>query len=82
MMTKIEEWNNIMSDFGITKDHIVIYDNSELYSSCRLWFSFYILAMIDLVSVLNGGLKKWVNEGKVTTSQTKLLERSIYQARN
>ena len=83
MMTKIEEWNNIMSDFGITKkDHIVIYDNSELYSSCRLWFSFlYFGHDPDLVSVLNGGLKKWVNEGKVTTSQTKLLERSIYQAR-
>ena len=83
MMTKIEEWNNIMSDFGITKkDQIVIYDNSELYSSCRLWFSFlYFGHDPDLVSVLNGGLKKWVNEGKVTTSQTKLLERSIYQAR-
>ena len=83
MMTKIDEWNNIMSDFGITKkDHIVIYDNSELYSSCRLWFSFlYFGHDPDLVSVLNGGLKKWVNEGKVTTSQTKLIEKSIYQAR-
>ena len=46
-------------------DHIIIYDNSDLYSSCRLWFSFiYFGHNVNQVSVLNGGLKKWKIEKK------------------
>ena len=49
MMTKIVEWNNIMSDFGITKkDHIVIYDNLNFIVHVDYGLVFYILAMIPI----------------------------------
>ena len=36
MMPDKEQWENIISNFGVKKsDHIIIYDNSDLYSSCR-----------------------------------------------
>ena len=39
---------------------LVIYDNSDVISSCRCWFNFiYFGHNPKLVHVLNGGLKKW-----------------------
>ena len=69
MMPKANQWKNIISNYGVKNDdHIVIYDNSELYSSCRVWFSFiYFGHNPNLISVLNGGFKKWLKENKVVT---------------
>ena len=40
MLPKQEVWGEIMSSLGINNnDDILIYDNSDLKSSCRLWFS-------------------------------------------
>ena len=40
-------------------DKIVIYDNSDLITSCRCWFQFlYFGHRPDLVFILDGGLKK------------------------
>ena len=48
-------------------DQIVIYDNSDVISSCRCWYNFiYFGHDPDLVHVLDGGLKKWINEKKPT----------------
>ena len=59
-----------MSSLGISNDDkIIIYDNSNLISSCRLWYSFlYFGHNKELVYVLNGGLEKWNNEKLVTTN--------------
>ena len=44
MMPSKKIWEEIVSSMGISNnDEIVIYDNSDLYSSCRCWFSFYLL---------------------------------------
>ena len=44
-------------------DQIVIYDNSDVISSCRCWFNLiYFGHDPNLVHVLNGGLKKWKTE--------------------
>ena len=55
-----KEWEEIISSLGISNDDkIVIYDNSDLISSCRLWYSFlYFGHNKNLVYVLNGGLEK------------------------
>ena len=46
--------------FGIqNNDHIIVYDNSDIYSSCRLWFALKYFGH-EKVSVLDGGLKKWL----------------------
>ena len=57
MMTKIDTLERLNSDHGIkNSDHIIIYDNSDVISSCRWWFSYLFFGHDpDLVSVLDGG---------------------------
>ena len=65
-----------ISELGISNtDKIIIYCYSDLISSCRVWFQFlYFGHDPKLVSVLNGGMKKWKLEGKkVTSSETKIV---------
>ena len=41
MLPDKERWEEIMSSIGISnKDKVVVYDNSEVLSSCRLWYTF------------------------------------------
>ena len=66
MLPTLDEWNEIVSNLGIGKDdQIIIYDNSNVISSCRCWYNFiYFGHDPKLVSVLNGGLRKWKKENK------------------
>ena len=59
--------------FGIKNiDHIIVYDNSDIYSSCRLWFSLKYFGH-EKVSVLDGGFQKWIKEKKPTTKKAGLV---------
>ena len=60
MLPEHQEWNKIVSNFGISNsDKIVIYDNSDVLSSCRCWYTFIFFGHNpSLVSVLDGGLFK------------------------
>ena len=41
MLAEKNEWEKIVSKFGINNnDHIIIYDNSDVFSSCRVWYNF------------------------------------------
>ena len=82
MLPKKNDWEKIMSELGVkNSDHIVIYDNSEIISSCRIWYTFlYFNHDPNLVSVLNGGFKKWLKEKKDTTKDIKKFEKSSYSA--
>ena len=41
MLPKKDNWEKIMSELGIkNSDHIIIYDNSDVISSCRVWYTF------------------------------------------
>jgi len=65
-----------ISEMGILNtDRIIIYCYSDLISSCRAWFQFlYFGHNPKLVSVLNGGMKKWKLEGrKITNLKTKII---------
>ena len=66
MLTDKKSWEKIVSSMGIgNKDKIIIYDNSNVISSCRCWYNFiYFGHDPSLVHVLDGGLKKWINERK------------------
>ena len=83
MLPNKNAWEKIVSDFGINNsDHIIIYDNSDVLSSCRIWYNFlYFNHDPNLVSVLNGGLKKWVKEKRKTTKNIKNFSRSNYSAK-
>ena len=72
-----------ISEMGISNtDRIIIYCYSDLISSCRAWFQFlYFGHDPKLVSVLNGGMKKWKLENRrVTNLKTKIIP-SNYKAR-
>ena len=66
MLPELHEWEKIVSKLGIkNNDHIVVYDNSDVLSASRCWFMFlYFGHNINLVSVLDGGLKKWKLENR------------------
>jgi thiosulfate/3-mercaptopyruvate sulfurtransferase len=73
-----------ISRMGILNtDRIIIYCYSDLISSCRAWFQFlYFGHDPKLVSVLNGGMKKWKLEvKKVTSLKTKIIP-SKYKAKD
>ena len=64
MLVELSKWEMIVSKMGIKKDDkIVVYDNSDVISSCRCWYNFiYFGHNPNLIHVLNGGLRKWVKE--------------------
>ena len=82
MLTEKGEWEKILSKFGINNsDHVIIYDNSDVISSCRIWYNFlYFGHDANLISILDGGLKKWLNEKKSTYKEIKSFDESKYQA--
>ena len=69
MLPDKNQWEELISNLGIkNKDRIIVYDNSDVISSCRCWYSFIFFGHNpNLISVLNGGLKKWKKENRKTT---------------
>ena len=82
MLPSKEDWEKIVSDLGISNlDHVVVYDNSDVFSSCRVWYTFlYFGHDPKLISVLDGGLKKWINERRPTSKKIIYIEKSKYVA--
>jgi len=44
---------------------IVVYDTTGIFSAARVWWTFRAMGHQD-VAVLNGGLRKWIEEGRPT----------------
>ena len=82
-LPSVREHEKTISKMGILNtDRIIIYCNSNLISSCRAWFQFlYFGHEPKLVSVLNGGMKKWkIEKLNVTNAKTKIIP-SKYKAK-
>ena len=82
MLPTKKSWENIVSNLGINNsNHVVIYDNSDVFSSCRVWYTFlYFGHNPKLVSVLNGNFKKWLNEKRPTSKEINNTNTSKYLA--
>ena len=82
MLPSKKEWENIISNLGINNsDHVIIYDNSDVFSSCRVWYSFiYFGHNPDLVSVLDGNFTKWLNEKRVISKEINQIKKTNYKA--
>ncbi len=80
MLTDPRSWEKIMSKMGIeNNDQIVVYDNSDVISSCRCWYNLiYYGHDPKLVHVLNGGLKKWKEEKRLTNNKKVFTKTSNY----
>jgi len=83
MLPDEKEWEKIVSNLGISnEDRIIVYDNSDVISSCRCWYTFIFFGhKPSLISVLNGGLLKWKNENKKTTNKIINLVKKKYNAK-
>ena len=84
-LPKKSDWEKTLSEMGISNDDkVVIYDNSDLITSCRCWFQFlYFGHKPDLVFILNGGLKKWKLENrKITNKETKIKPSKYFAKEN
>ena len=69
MMSNSDYWSRMLWSFGIKNDdHITIYDYSDTYSSCRLWFALKYFGH-QKVSVLDGGMQKWLKENRPTSKE-------------
>jgi thiosulfate/3-mercaptopyruvate sulfurtransferase len=68
MLPSAEEFGAAMERLGIGRnDRIVVYDNSPLRTAARGWFMLRHFGA-DRVAILDGGLQKWVAEGRRTES--------------
>lgn len=68
MLPSAEAFGQAMDAIGIGRDdRIVAYDNSPVRSAARGWFMFRHFGA-ERVAILDGGLQKWVAEGRPTES--------------
>ncbi len=68
MLPTAEAFGRAMEALGVGReDRIVCYDNSPLHSAVRGWFMMRHFGA-DKVAVLDGGLGKWLAEGRPTES--------------
>ena len=83
MLVGLNDWEEIVSNMGINNnDEIVIYDNSDVISSCRCWYNFiYYGHDPNLIKVLNGGLKKWIDENRKINNELPKITKSNYKAK-
>jgi len=83
MLTDIKSWEKIISKMGIeNSDRIVVYDNSDVISSCRCWYNLiYFGHDPKLVHVLDGGLKKWKKENKIINNENVITKTSNYSCK-
>ena len=77
-----KNWEESLSKMGISNsDKVIIYDNSNLITSCRCWFQFlYFGHKPDLVFVLDGGLKQskyFAKENKHMVKTKSQIEKNI-----
>ena len=82
MLPSKDVWENVVSSLGINNsDHVIIYDNSDVFSSCRVWYTFlYFGHDPNLISVMDGNLKKWLNERRPISKEIKNNKTSKYSA--
>jgi thiosulfate/3-mercaptopyruvate sulfurtransferase len=68
MLPSLEFFVAEVEKLGATAEaKIICYDSVGLFSAARVWWMFKVFGH-ENVAVLNGGLKKWVAEGRATAS--------------
>src|SRR3954451_21871005 len=64
MLPRAGDFGAAMERLGIGRDdRIVVYDNSPIHTAARGWFTLRHFGARD-VAVLDGGMQKWVAEGR------------------
>ncbi len=81
MLPSPEKFASRVKSLGIGDGHrVVVYDGHGLFSSARVWWMFKVFGFED-ISVLDGGLPKWKNEGFEVGNKTKAIQNYHFTAR-
>ncbi|MCC7271504.1 MAG: 3-mercaptopyruvate sulfurtransferase [Alphaproteobacteria bacterium] len=81
MLPSADAFAAAMGALGIgSDDHVVVYDASGLMSAARVWFTFRTFGH-RRVAVLDGGLPKWLAEGRPVESGVAAPATATYAAR-
>ena len=68
-----EKFISRMRAMGVGDGHqVVVYDATGLFSAARVWWTFRLMGKVD-VAVLDGGLPKWIAEGRETEDMPPVL---------
>lgn len=66
MAPPVEKFISRLRSLGVGDGHqVVVYDTAGLFSAARIWWLFRLMGKED-VAVLDGGLPKWLAEGRET----------------
>ncbi|MDD8024283.1 MAG: 3-mercaptopyruvate sulfurtransferase [Paracoccaceae bacterium] len=66
MAPPVEKFVSRMRAMGVGDGHqVVVYDQMGVFSSPRVWWTFRLMGKMD-IAVLDGGLPKWIAEGRET----------------
>jgi len=66
MAPPVEKFMSRLRAMGVGDGHqVVVYDGDGLFSAARVWWMFRLMGQ-ENVAVLDGGLPKWVAEGRET----------------
>ncbi len=64
MAPPVEKFMSRMRQMGVGDGHqVVVYDTHGLFSAARVWWLFRLMGQTD-IAVLDGGLPKWLAEGR------------------
>jgi thiosulfate/3-mercaptopyruvate sulfurtransferase len=81
MLPSPERFADLVSALGLGTDcHIVAYDGLGLMSAARVWWMFRVFGH-DKVSVLDGGMPKWLAEGRAIEAGPAAPARRAFAAR-
>ncbi|KAL3873462.1 hypothetical protein ACJMK2_036575 [Sinanodonta woodiana] len=73
-------FTDYVQSLGICSNtHVIAYDRFGPLSSFRTWWTFRFFGHKN-ISVLDGGLRKWVNDGYEVTTEEPKVERSKFEA--
>lgn len=69
MVPPVEKFMARMRAMGVGDGHqVVVYDSQGIFSAPRVWWLFRLMGKPD-IAVLDGGLPKWIAEGRPLTSE-------------
>ncbi len=66
MVPPVEKFMSRLRAMGVGDGHqVVVYDSLGIYSAARVWWTFRLMGQTN-IAVLDGGLPKWLAEGRET----------------
>jgi thiosulfate/3-mercaptopyruvate sulfurtransferase len=80
MLPSAEAFEHYAADLGISNDSVVVvYDTPGLMSAGRVWWTLRTFGH-DKVAVLDGGLRKWLAEGRPVTAELASFAKGVFHA--